>query len=274
MELLRLVGWSIAGVVTIGTLSLRMAMGTIAAPASVVYLMAALVTFSAWGAAALTVVDWLKSSRHDVSRLLLSSIAASVCPLLAISPLLSGAGLDAWVALLGMSLLGLALTGGLAITEGELVDVEVANTAASITTTPVLDRSSPQELPGALDDSSIAATIFTDHQIEQQLVRRAGDGTSSIEGLVRVRFAAGVRQESVQLAFTPALPGIPEVECEVLAADNQSSLESYEVQIAATFAYGLRLDVKRSGQRDEAVEIILGINAITEVGANATRAAA
>jgi hypothetical protein len=78
------------------------------------------------------------------------------------------------------------------------------------------------------------------------LSRRTTDDTEQIEGWVRVEFAAGQRETMIHVAFCPPLPGIPEIETEDLEGSD------LEIRVAAAFAFGARLSVRRSGALDEA----------------------
>lgn len=70
---------------------------------------------------------------------------------------------------------------------------------------------------------------------------RPSDGSEAIEGGMRVTFEAGQRQQALHIALCPPLPGVPEVECEVL--DEADVL----VNVAAARPYGLRLEARRDG---------------------------
>jgi hypothetical protein len=76
------------------------------------------------------------------------------------------------------------------------------------------------------------------------LSRRMTDDTEQIEGWVRVEFAAGQRETMIHVAFCPPLPGIPEIETEDLEGAD------LEIRIAAAFAFGARISVRRSGTLD------------------------
>lgn len=77
------------------------------------------------------------------------------------------------------------------------------------------------------------------------LSRRTTDDAEQIEGWVRVEFAAGQREAIVHVAFCPPLPGIPEIETEDLEGTD------LEIRVAAAFAFGARLSVRRSGSLAE-----------------------
>lgn len=103
------------------------------------------------------------------------------------------------------------------------------------------------------DESFIEETEFTDEGAGEidagqtlWLSRRTTDETEQIEGWVRVEFAAGQRETMIHVAFCPPLPGIPEIETEDLEGSE------LEIRVAAAFAFGARLSVRRSGPLDEA----------------------
>ncbi|MDB5343303.1 MAG: hypothetical protein JWP89_1680 [Schlesneria sp.] len=103
------------------------------------------------------------------------------------------------------------------------------------------------------DNAFVEETEFTDEGAgdvdEGQtlwLSRRTTDETEQVEGWVRVEFAAGQREAMIHVAFCPPLPGIPEIETEDLEGSD------LEIRVAAAFAFGARLSVRRSGPLDEA----------------------
>ncbi len=77
------------------------------------------------------------------------------------------------------------------------------------------------------------------------LSRRTTDDTEQIEGWVRVEFAAGQRETMIHVAFCPPLPGIPEIETEDLEGSD------LEIRVAAAFAFGARISVRRSNPLEE-----------------------
>ena len=102
----------------------------------------------------------------------------------------------------------------------------------------------------------------------QQLVQwqsrtQSPDGSQTVEGMIRLDLAAGQTQRSAHVSFTPALPGLPEMECEPLTE------ATVEASIGAVYAHGFRVDVRRVGtsQTDERIEI--GFQAVCPARAEA-----
>jgi|GEM_PF-4182444 len=76
----------------------------------------------------------------------------------------------------------------------------------------------------------------------QTQVRHNDFGAERIEGTVHVQFAKGQRDLAVHIAICPPLSQIPEVEVEDLDGND------WEVKVAAAYAYGLRLSVRRQAE--------------------------
>ena len=76
------------------------------------------------------------------------------------------------------------------------------------------------------------------------------DGQEQIQGGVVVPFAAGQKQANVHLAFCPPLSATPEVVC-----DCDSSACRFKV--AAVYPYGVRIEMKRTDDCRQSVEIRL-----------------
>jgi hypothetical protein len=79
----------------------------------------------------------------------------------------------------------------------------------------------------------------------QWMSRSRVEGLDVAEGSFRVRFAAGQRLTPVHLPFSPPLADTPEFECE--PADDSD----LRFRTTAVHAYGVRIEVSRSGNCDE-----------------------
>jgi hypothetical protein len=71
------------------------------------------------------------------------------------------------------------------------------------------------------------------------------EGLDVAEGSFRVRFVAGQRLAPVHLPFSPPLADTPEFECD--PADDSD----LRFRTTAVHAYGVRIEVSRSGNCDE-----------------------
>lgn len=80
----------------------------------------------------------------------------------------------------------------------------------------------------------------------QWMSRSMVDGTDLAEGAFRVHFTAGQRLAPVHLPFSPPLSDTPEFECE--PADDSD----LRFRTTALHAYGIRIEVSRSGDCHEA----------------------
>lgn len=80
----------------------------------------------------------------------------------------------------------------------------------------------------------------------QWMSRSTVEGLDVAEGAFRVRFAAGQRLAPVHLPFSPPLADTPEFECE--SADGSD----LRFRTTAVHAYGIRIEVSRSADCDQA----------------------
>ncbi len=126
----------------------------------------------------------------------------------------------------------------------------------------------PTELPalkgmGALDvepedkpDAQSATQV--DSQLLQWLTRkRSTTGGELIEGMICLELDPGQSQRSAHVAFTPALPSVPEIECEPLGEC------SVEASIGACYPHGFRVDVRRTAGTESAERVEIGFLAST-----------
>ncbi len=86
-----------------------------------------------------------------------------------------------------------------------------------------------------------------------ELMRRINGSREEVEATARIEFAAGQRQVSIDIAITPALPDVPEVECEPL---DESDLTW---SLAAAYPFGVRLDFRRAGDVQSSLVVPVGI---------------
>ncbi|MEZ6064885.1 MAG: hypothetical protein R3B90_04085 [Planctomycetaceae bacterium] len=98
----------------------------------------------------------------------------------------------------------------------------------------------------------------------QRLARWRDACGERAEAELTVTLAAGERQTSVHLLFSPPLAGRPEVECEPLDDSD------VELTIGAAHAYGIRIDVRRSG--DLSAPMLFRIGAQASVSESAAAA--
>ena len=93
----------------------------------------------------------------------------------------------------------------------------------------------------------------SDAAIVQRMERSVDGGEELIAVEWRVEFAAGETSRAVHLPITPPLAAAPEVECEPL--DDAE----VDVTVGACHAYGVRLDVRRTGPSTAATGALIGV---------------
>jgi hypothetical protein len=97
--------------------------------------------------------------------------------------------------------------------------------------------------------------------------RSVQDGCDAIEGGFRIEFAPGQRQVAVHVPFSPALPAMPEIECEPIGGDAE-----VRVRVTSTQAYGLRIEVTRQSEFEQRQEVQLAYFASAAVQPSAVAA--
>ena len=80
-------------------------------------------------------------------------------------------------------------------------------------------------------------------------------GGEMVEGTARVSFLAGQKKANVHIPFTPALPGIPEVECESVGD------EVLRLKVPVRQSYGIRIEARRT-DASEPLETEIGFAAV------------
>ena len=109
----------------------------------------------------------------------------------------------------------------------------------------------PVPLAGPPGDSDRADSL------SQWLTRSPGEhGQESIEGVFHVSFDAGQKQATLHIPFSPPFASLPEVSCEVV---NDCSART---KVGATYAYGTRIDVRRSSGVKLATVAEIGFRAV------------
>lgn len=114
--------------------------------------------------------------------------------------------------------------------------VRPTGNAASLSTNTACTASplAPPEITISNDD-----TVDDHSPPTQTQVRHQESHAERIEGTVKVQFLHGQREQTIHVAFCPPLGSVPDVELEDL--DGQD----WELKLAAAYAYGLRLIVRR-----------------------------
>lgn len=106
----------------------------------------------------------------------------------------------------------------------------------------------------ALDRFDSAAEPAAAHSLLQRVERRRDAGRETIDIQWQVEFAVGESSRSLHLPIAPPLSAAPRVECEPLD-DGE-----VEITVGACYAYGVRLDVRRTGDATAASRSIIGVS--------------
>ncbi|MBI1345684.1 hypothetical protein GC163_05285 [bacterium] len=158
----------------------------------------------------------------------LSSVIGGAA-ILAVLPLWTAVGLGIF---LGLAVLA-AVMAVVFTTSWELVEAVHSDEVKPASLSPIHESVTVQP-----EIKSPVAVTPAEAPVQTQ-VRRVEMGTESIEGTVHMVFAEGQREQTVHVAFCPALGCSPEVELEDLDGHD------WEVKLAAAFPYGLRIHVRR-----------------------------
>lgn len=108
------------------------------------------------------------------------------------------------------------------------------------------------------EKSDAKREIQVDSELLQWLTRkRSPTGGELIEGMICLELEPGQSQRSAHVAFAPALPSVPEIECEPLGEC------SVEASIGACYPHGFRVDVRRTAGTESAERVEIGFLAST-----------
>jgi hypothetical protein len=92
-----------------------------------------------------------------------------------------------------------------------------------------------------------------DHACSQSMTRLVlPDGSETIEGTVKLAFAAGQQVGAAHLPFSPPLAGRPEVTCHLL--DDRP----VRLRVTAVHTFGARVEARRTGETADADEVVIG----------------
>lgn len=265
--------WTVLSLADAILVSRRFSGGFVTAiPGFLAFFTAAVVAMASWSAWYLYAEG---SSRQPRSRRLIPQGLALAVSLLWAWPISAGAapltvGLLAGVVLLHVAAIALHETEAdfLTIVRPDLLAVpRPAMTTPSASTVTAVSPAVPEpftvldHLNGSSGEESMEET---DDSQTLWLSRRVTETGEEIEGWVRVHFALGQRETTVHVSFCPPLGSTPELETEDLEG------VGLEIRIAATFPFGARLAVRRSGPLDESHTDRIGFIARAE---SANRAA-
>ncbi len=144
---------------------------------------------------------------------------------------------------------------GATVSSGVVTPNEAVSTSVSTDTNPATELYSF----GAAN-SELATTELDDLPVHPSscpettnwMSRSLQDGCDVIEGGFRIEFAPGQRQVAVHVPFSPALPAVPEIECEPIDGDADVSVRMTSIQ-----AYGLRIEVTRQNGFEQRQQVQL-----------------
>lgn len=156
-----------------------------------------------------------------------------------------------WVLLIWSSLLCTGALGGAAWWSRDSAVGSRSNAATADAALPHASLSAP------VDESEFATQTepsLLQDGLQQRMVRRIADGCESIEVAWRIDFAPGQQLQSLHLPISPALASAPEVECEPLEGTE------VDVTVGAVHTFGVRLDVRRSGDARSPANAVLGVH--------------
>lgn len=133
-----------------------------------------------------------------------------------------------------------------------ILSAEFPATAMPEIAWPSIDSSGPKS-DSFVDSSRI------DESVSQRFTRtRTATGTERIFGSMTVCFAAGQRQVTVHLPFTPPLAVLPSVVCDVPDGN------AVRLKVAAVHPYGTRIELKRTTGCETAETIEIGFTVTAE----------
>ncbi len=148
--------------------------------------------------------------------------------------------------------------------ESEIVERVEGVASSAVESKPALGQI-PPITPRPIDPPTIKEVALpfdeeagdeADPTLWQTIVRRQlTEGSEFVEGTVRIHFGSGARTAVAHVSFVPPLAKKPQAECQVL-----SDFDG-RVRIGLSQAYGLRIEARRSGLAEEAMDVLVGFTA-------------
>ncbi len=195
--------------------------------------------------------QWTSSSRQ----LPLAAVGvAIVCPLL--SAMLLGRDLSAGMLVLFWVLTFITAGGSLWLLCRALSS---ARTHPLGTTFDLHSLEASTELPSKDANSDPTPIISSldvseDETFSQRWTRRDGEIGDELEGTLKIYFAAGQRTATADIPIVPAMSSIPDIDCEPVADDGD-----VQVIVRGVHTYGVRLELQRPADRNEAEEVEIAV---------------
>jgi hypothetical protein len=96
--------------------------------------------------------------------------------------------------------------------------------------------------------------VSEDETFSQRWTRRDGQIGDELEGTLKIFFAAGQRTATADIPIVPAMSSIPDIDCEPVADDGD-----VQVIVRGVHTYGVRLELQRPADRNEAEEVEIAV---------------
>lgn len=107
-----------------------------------------------------------------------------------------------------------------------------------------------QEVAGGIefDEGPVITTDDdTTFWMTRKTIREDGFTGISIEGSTRIEMSAGQKTATIHLPLSPALPSVPEIECDL------GDAEGLRVKVGEARRYGVRFDLRRATADDDVI---------------------
>ncbi len=101
---------------------------------------------------------------------------------------------------------------------------------------------------------SSSLDVSEDETFSQRWTRRDGEIGDELEGTLKIYFAAGQRTATADIPIVPAMSSIPDIDCEPVADDGD-----VQVIVRGVHTYGVRLELQRPADRNEAEEVEIAV---------------
>lgn len=197
-------------------------------------------------------VQWTPNSRQLP---LAAGGIAIVCPLLSV--MLLGRDLSAGMLVL-FWVVSFVTAGGCLWLSGCALPLPRTLQPKSTLSSQPLEES--MELPS--QDATSKATpispsldVAEDETFSQRWTRRDGEIGDELEGTLKIYFAAGQRTGTADIPIVPAMSSLPDVDCEPVSDDDSD----VQVIVRGVHTYGVRLELQRPVDRDEAEEVEVAV---------------
>ena len=151
--------------------------------------------------------------------------------------------------------------------QARLLMTNVTSSNSSLQSAPGIDAQLEQRLAGLANDNEAAVeatdvgrdSVFQDHTISQQWIRRQDEGFDTLSGHFRCAFSCEQQRYALHIPLYPAMEEVPDVEATVV------DCETAKIRVTDRQKFGLRLEVILEQPALEACQVLVELTAYAKI---------